>query len=70
MWKMRRKFHAVLAAVVLFTSINFYPVKAEAANLWDSVSSADWMANIDGNLRITQINMPGTHDISFVVLTV
>lgn len=62
MWKMRRKFHAVLAAVVLFTSINFCPVKAEAANLWEPVSGADWMANIDGNLKITQINMPGTHD--------
>ena len=62
MWKMRRKFHAVLAAVVLFTSINFCPIKAEAANFWDSVSGADWMAAIDGNLRITQINMPGTHD--------
>ena len=54
----------MLVAAMICTAIGIVPahVRAEETNPWDNVSAADWMANLDDNLKITQINLPGTHD--------
>lgn len=62
MWKKRKTLSAAMAVVVLFTSIVFCPTKVKAESPWDTVSGAEWMANIDGSKKITEINIPGTHD--------
>ena len=51
---------AAAAAVCLFAAVS--PATVKAQSQWDAVETTDWMANIDGNKRITEINMPGTHD--------
>ena len=37
---------------------------------WESVSSSDWMADIDGSLQLSRISIPGSHDscTQYVVL--
>ena len=62
MWKKRKTLSAAMAAVLLFTSIVFCPQEAHAENPWDTVAGTEWMANIDSNKKITEINLPGTHD--------
>ena len=64
--RFKRIFSAALAGIVFCTAITFYPVEAKAAetatDIWEGVSSADWMANIDGSTKLSAINIPGTHD--------
>ena len=64
--RLKRIFSAALAGIVFCTAITFYPVKTKAAetaaDIWEGVSSADWMSYLDDNLKISQINLPGTHD--------
>ncbi len=63
---LKRIFSAALAGIVFCTAITFYPVETKAAetaaDIWEGVSSADWMSYLDDNLKISQINLPGTHD--------
>lgn len=64
--RLKRIFSAALAGIVFCTAITFYPVETKAAektmDVWEGVSSADWMSNLDDDLKISQINLPGTHD--------
>ncbi len=64
--RLKRIFSAALAGIVFCTAITFYPVETKAAektmDVWEGVSSADWMSNLEDNLKISQINLPGTHD--------
>lgn len=30
--------------------------------VWENVSAADWMANISGSLKLSEISIPGSHD--------
>ena len=64
--RLKRIFSAALAGIVFCTAITFYPVETKAAetaaDIWEGVSSADWMSYLDDNLKISQINLPGTHD--------
>lgn len=62
MQRKRRVLSAIVAAIVFLTSIAFSPTEVKAESSWDTVDAADWMANIDGGLRISRINVPGTHD--------
>lgn len=57
----RRLLAGVLTAAVCLTA-PIFAVKADAANTWDAVAGTEWMAHIEGSKKITQINMPGTHD--------
>ena len=64
--RFKRIFSAALAGIVFCTAITFCPVETKAADkaidVWEGVSSADWMSNLDDDLKISQINLPGTHD--------
>ena len=64
--RFRRIFSEALAGIVFCTAITFYPVETKAAekaiDVWEGVSSADWMSNLEDDLKISQINLPGTHD--------
>ncbi len=66
--KWKRIFSAALAGIVMCSAITFCPVESEAAaksaaaDVWEGVSSADWMSYLDDDLKISQINLPGTHD--------
>lgn len=66
--RLKQIFSAALAGIVMCTAITFYPVETKAAakaaanNIWEGVGSADWMANLDDSLKISEINLPGTHD--------
>ncbi len=66
--KLKQIFSAALAGIVMCTAITFQPVetkaaaKAAASNIWEGVNSADWMANLDDSMKISEINLPGTHD--------
>lgn len=64
--RLKRIFSVALAGIVFCTAITFYPVEAKASetaiDIWEGVSSADWMSYLDDNLKISQINLPGTHD--------
>jgi len=44
--------HFIISIIVIFTFIN-------KVISWSGV---DWMSHLDGNLRLNQINIPGTHD--------
>lgn len=64
--RFKRIFSEALAGIVFCTAITFYPVETKAAekaiDVWEGVSSADWMSNLEDDLKISQINLPGTHD--------
>ena len=62
MYKQWNRLLAFLMTVAVVMTSLTYPVKADTTDPWDSVASTDWMAKIDGDLKITQINIPGTHD--------
>ncbi len=64
--RLKRIFSAALAGIVFCTAITFYPVETKATgktmDVWEGVSSADWMSNLEDDVKISQINLPGTHD--------
>lgn len=66
--KLKQIFSAALAGIVMCTAITFYPVETKAAakaattDVWDGVLSTDWMSYLDDSLKISEINLPGTHD--------
>jgi len=62
MHKKWSKLIAGVLAVAMCVTAPMCTAKAETTSTWEVVASTDWMANIDGTKKITQINIPGTHD--------
>lgn len=54
----------VAAALVSPTAVKVKRNYSEQANegKWEKISAADWMANVNGTLSLSEISMPGSHD--------
>lgn len=58
-----RRFLCVLLALILLLAAVIYLVPlAEHVDCAPIPGSADWMAKLDGNLRLSELVIPGTHD--------
>lgn len=60
-------FYVILALIVIFLFVFFITPRFWANNkkygtLEGALPSTTWMANLDDNLSLNQINIPGTHD--------
>ena len=52
----------VFIGAVLFGILEFYPQLHDRVQLSAIAGTADWMGQIDGDLRLSQISIPGAHD--------
>jgi len=48
--------------LILFVMLFSVVTKVKAAISWNEVGDYNWMRYIDSNMRISQINIPGSHD--------